>query len=271
MNKNSILKCMRAVGFSVSSLLILISCDKHEASDKDADEREKKFEHRGVDHSKESVSKFEPEKGILLSAESLNSLGIQTTVVEKRSLSTMFSVSAQVYRGADEKTSMNGTYQKGCAYASASIPLSSTLLVNPGMEVKIHKADQPEVEKTAHILRMDDSLQSATQSNELLLQIPDPKQDLPIGTFLTAIFTSSESQSVTAIPQSALLKTSEGNFVYVKIDQHFLRTAVQLGSANADFIEVKEGVSLGATVATSGVESLWLFELRATKGGGEEQ
>ena len=69
------------------------------------------------------------------------------------------------------------------------------------------------------------------------------------------------------VPAQALLRTSEGSFVFVQNGQRWLRTPVQAVAATAGTLQVAEGLLEGDVVAVAGVWDLWLAELQATKGG----
>lgn len=69
------------------------------------------------------------------------------------------------------------------------------------------------------------------------------------------------------VPNRALLRTSEGVFVFVQNGQRWLRTPVKVGAESADSAEVTDGVLEGDVVAVAGVHDLWLAELQAIKGG----
>ena len=54
----------------------------------------------------------------------------------------------------------------------------------------------------------------------------------------------------------------------VQNGDHLLRTPVTTGVENAEHVEITDGIYVGDVVATHPVETLYLIELRATKGGG---
>ena len=234
--------------------LLLVSCGEKENTPEE--------------HTEASL--FETGKGLLLSKESLESMGVQTAKAETRSVAATLSATAQVYRGADEKTSHNGNFRNGFTYASAALPVASLDFVQRKSRVAVSMSGHPETSHSAHITRFDESLSAATSSVEALLEIPDETNAFPMGTFLTVTFTSEQSRPVLAIPIAALLKNSEGNFAYVVNGDRLLRTAVKVGGEDSGWIEIKEGLQPDSVIAIHGAEALWLAELRATKGGGGE-
>ncbi len=234
--------------------LLLVSCGKKEAAKEE--------------HAEAPV--FEAGKGLLLSKESLESMGVQTAKVETRSFAATLSATGQIYRGADEKTSHNRNFRTGFAYASAAIPVASLEFVQAKPKVAVSMSGHPETSRSTRIMRFDESLSAATSTVEALLEIPDDKNTFPMGTFLNVTFTSAQTRTALAIPSAALLKTSEGSFVYVVNGDRLLRTMVKAGGEDSGWIEIKEGLQPDNVIAIQGADALWLAELRATKGGGGE-
>ena len=72
---------------------------------------------------------------------------------------------------------------------------------------------------------------------------------------------------VPAIPDSALLRTVRGDFVFVANGDWLLRTPVTVGAVGAGWLEVKDGLYEGDTVVAQGTRALWLAEIQAVNGG----
>ncbi|MEY3491536.1 MAG: hypothetical protein RL309_664, partial [Verrucomicrobiota bacterium] len=69
------------------------------------------------------------------------------------------------------------------------------------------------------------------------------------------------------VPVDALLRNSEGAFVFVQNGQRWLRTEVKPGVESDGSIQVADGLLEGDVIAIAGVWGLWLAELQAIKGG----
>ena len=69
------------------------------------------------------------------------------------------------------------------------------------------------------------------------------------------------------VPVDALLRNSEGAFVFVQNGQRWLRTEVKPGVESDGSIQVADGLLEGDVIAIAGVGGLWLAELQAIKGG----
>jgi multidrug efflux pump subunit AcrA (membrane-fusion protein) len=103
---------------------------------------------------------------------------------------------------------------------------------------------------------------------EVVVGLTNAGRRVEPGEFLTAQIEIPRDHAVLAIPGSAVLRAPEGSFVYVARDEAFRRTEVTTGSEAAGKVEITEGLSPDDTVVSTPVETLWLVELRATRGGG---
>ena len=109
----------------------------------------------------------------------------------------------------------------------------------------------------------------AVNSVEAILQIPDPHNALKVGEFVSgSVVESGAEETVLTIPRPAVLETATGKFAFIQNGDYLLRTAITTGAENAEYAEITDGVYAGDVVATNPVETLYLIELRATKGGG---
>jgi len=63
------------------------------------------------------------------------------------------------------------------------------------------------------------------------------------GTYLRAVIFT-ESDTVYAVPKTAIVQTEEGQFVYTKTDEHFEQIEVQTGLAGDDYVEIINAADL---------------------------
>ena len=103
---------------------------------------------------------------------------------------------------------------------------------------------------------------------EIIVGITTAGTNLKEGEFVSATISVPRAEPVTVIPSSALLRTAEGMFVYAVNGDAYYRTAVKAGSSAEGKVEIAEGLYAGDQVVVKPVETLWIIELRATKGGG---
>ncbi len=108
----------------------------------------------------------------------------------------------------------------------------------------------------------------ALGESEVIIGISNATAALQPGEFLAARIQLPRDDTVTSIPHSALLRTSEGAFVYVVNGESYLRAAVKVGTETDGWVEITDGLLAGDQVVARPVQTLWLIELRATKVGG---
>ena len=117
------------------------------------------------------------------------------------------------------------------------------------------------------VAKLDDRFIKATGSSELLVEIPGAQGGIRVGSRLNASIESEGSEAAVTIPKEALLKCSQGHFVYAVSGEHFVRTPVKVGAINEKIVEIKDGPYAGDQVVVQPVMSLWMTELAAVKGG----
>jgi multidrug efflux pump subunit AcrA (membrane-fusion protein) len=72
---------------------------------------------------------------------------------------------------------------------------------------------------------------------------------------------------VPTVPESAVLRTVRGEFVFVANGGWFLRTPVRTGRTADGCVEILDGLYDGDTVVEHGTRYLWLAEIQAVNGG----
>lgn len=203
---------------------------------------------------------FKAGHGLSFSEETKKAIGLDFAEAETRNIAPSVPLTAQVYRTSDEP-SRDGSFEKlGNAYASALIAPEIGRELKAGDSVNISGGK-------GRITRVDTTQEAGLGKIEVLLEIPDPEGKLRVGTFLSAE-ASLDKQEGVAIPTSAVLETADGLYTYVQNGEYLLRTPVTTGLSDGQWIEITDGLYEGDVVAAKPVSSLYLIELRATKGGG---
>lgn len=209
---------------------------------------------------------FNPGKGLGLSPDALASLGVVTEEVGTGKLASRRSVSAQIFRQADEK-SVNGRYRQGSAYASALLPSTELSSLQPGSTVQVSTSTGSIVE--GKISRIDNQLQELNSQSELIVEIHPADSSLTVGSALTLQFLESgeKAEETTVVPDSAVLKTAKGSFAYVENAGFYLKTPVQTGNNRDGKIQILDGLFEGDVVVVRGTQGLYLTELQAVNAG----
>jgi multidrug efflux pump subunit AcrA (membrane-fusion protein) len=233
----------RAFTVLVTLLVLATGCNSKKPAENAAPENDK-------------VSLFKEGKGILFSVETKKLFGLEIAEVTEKPMPRRLRKTAQVYRPGRE-----------------GIPASAMLLLSAeeakelkvGQPVKLKAGDAPEICGT--LVLLDPQAHTVLAQIEALVEFADPHQLLPGGAFVTATLINGETRRVFVAPESALLTTADGSYVYTVNSAHLIRTRVKPGAVIDGFVEIEDGLYAGDSVAAKGVDGLWLVELSALKGG----
>lgn len=261
------MKSLRLIPVLLSGAL-LVSCG-HEHKEGDGHNHATAEAHGkddGHDHGEEAPSgaSFKTGKGVMLTEEARKILGVEVADVTEQKLFRQIRFNVQVF-GEKHHHAIRESDHAGCdVHGSGFVPLAQAAMLRAGHLVQIQTRTN---ESRAGVVLAVGKVLSLGES-EVIVGLTNATDKLKPGDFLAAVITLPREESVTVIPRSALLRTVEGTFVYAVNGDAFFRTAVKVGSETDDLIEITDGLFAGDTVVTKPVETFYLIELRATKGGG---
>jgi hypothetical protein len=217
------------------------------------------------DAKKEDAS-FDPDKGLYLPQATRQSMGITTAPAQGKTFQAERTMKFQVFRETDEQPIPGMAYRSGYAYATVILAGKDVDLKMGQVGEVLEKPDSP----TAPMAKFFQlNVLPGSDQTELLVEITDPQHQFILGEFCTVQWQTTAVNAPAAVPDSALLKTTEGNFVYLQKEDRFVRTEVKLGATGEGFTEITEGVVAGDIVVTNPVQTLWLTELKLKSGGSE--
>jgi hypothetical protein len=211
-----------------------------------------------------SGASFKPGKGIILTDETRKILNVETADVTEEKLPQVIRFNVQIFTQTHRFVNPE-EYHSGCdIHGSGSLSPDQMAIVEPKQPVKVVTASKETLDGFVVAVQKT----PAHGESEVIIGITSAGANVKDGEFVTAAVTLPREEVVAVIPSSALLKTAEGTFVYAMNGAAYYRTAVKTGSESDGKIEIIDGLFAGDQVVTSPVETLWLIELRATKGGG---
>jgi hypothetical protein len=184
--------------------------------------------------------KFKEGQGLQLADETSAALGVKSAEVEERSVTHAYEITASVFDAGPP------------ARASSLVPV----------EIADDLEKHPPAEAKLVGIRRD--LSSALTQIEIVLEVPGSPA---VGSTISLTLRGPASDGI-AVPRAAVLRSATGTFVYVANGAYLLRTPVQAGASDGEYIEILDGLYAGDVVVIAAVEQLWLTELRLTKGGG---
>ena len=202
----------------------------------------------------DEVQLFEKGKGVRLPEEMRQLLGVETVEVAESAWPRRFERSARVYRAG------HGTRP---AAAVVVLDEGEARQLSPGQQIVLEST------KTTLFGQLVECKSQGTLFSqvEALLEFPDPEGRFAAGSLLRAAFTLSQSNNLTVVPKSAVLRGVEGAFVYAVNGSYFTRTPVKVAGERDATVGISDGLYAGDVVVTKAAEALWMIELCALKGG----
>ena len=211
-----------------------------------------------------SGASFKAGKGVIVTEETKKLLGVEIADVTERKLPNQIRFTVQVF-GEKHHHLLNQEDHSGCdVHGSGFVSANTAAAVKTGQPVELLKSTNAPLGGV--VLAVQKAL--ALGESEIVIGVSNATAALKPGEFTPARINLPRDEAVPVIPQPALLRTSEGTFVYAVNGDAYFRTAVKVGSEADGWVEITDGLFAGDQVVTKPVQTLWLIELRATKGGG---
>ena len=242
------------------STALLVGCGHKEGDGHDHGKSE------GHSHGEESSSgaTFKAGKGILLTDETRKSLGVELADVETHELPNQVQFTAHIFDEKHHHLLSQEDHANCDMHGAGFVATNIAAMVKPGQPVELLKNTNAPLRGV--VLAVQKAL--ALGESEIVIGVSNATAALMPGEFVPARISVPRAGAVPAIPQSALLRTAEGAFVYVVHGDAYFRTAVRTGAEAGGWTEITDGLLEGDQVVIKPVQTLWLVELRATKGGG---
>lgn len=230
----------------------------------DPDTKEAHGETHGHGTDSPSGATFKPGQGIRLTEETRKILGVQEADVVERTVPVRIQLMLQVF-GEHHRHGLDASNHGGCdVHGSGFLAAETATNVRAGQAVQVLATTQRPL--SGVVLSVQKAL--ALGEVEVVIGVSNAITSLVPGEFVRVRLDQPREERVAAVPAGAVLRTAEGPFVYVVRGEAHLRTAVKLGAEADGWVEIVDGLKPGERVLTEPVQTLWLIELRATKGGG---
>ena len=206
---------------------------------------------------------FKAGKGVLLTDEMRQLLGVVVADVSEKKLPNELHFTVQVF-GEKHHPAVNPLDHSGCdVHGSGLVSSEAVAAVQAGQPVQLRKGTNGAL--AGVVLSVQKALMPG--ESEIVVGMSNAAALLQPGEFIAASLSQPRHDAVTAVPHTALLRAFEGTFVYAVNGDGYVRTGVKVGAASDGFVEITDGLLAGDQVVTKGVAALWLIELRATKAG----
>ena len=207
---------------------------------------------------------FKAGQGVSLTDETRKILGVEIADVAERKLPKELRFMVQVF-GEKHHPTVNPQDHSGCDVQGSGV-LSTDAAAAAAMGQAVQLRHGTNAPLTGVVLAVQPALTPG--ESEIVVGVSNAAALLKPGEFVAASLSLPEGNAVMAVPQSAVLRTVEGAFVFARNGSAYTRTAVRTGAVADGLVEIMDGLLAGDQIVTNGVAALWLVELRATKGGG---
>lgn len=230
--------------------VLLAACCLAFTGCRDEEEAHGDREHQAGETHAETApdSGFQQEMGVFVSESTKAMLGLQTTPAVEKTLTKRTEGTARVYAPGK---------------ATALIEANTATSLAPGKLVTLGAGQV----FTGTLARIDRQLETSLGQVEVLIDFNKADAKTDIGTSVPLAFDTAETSAAPTVPESSMLETGEGSFLFVAKDGHFRRTRVEPAARADGWVQLAGGINAGEMVVTRGVQRLWCIELQATKAG----
>lgn len=194
---------------------------------------------------------YSASKGLHVPEATRASLGIELSDATEQPLSREIPLSLRIYQ-------VDG----GIARGTSMLAPADAALLRAGHPITA-RVDGTTASGT--IVALDGELTRVNGTVEALVEL-HAGPGLAPGAFVTAAATVPERKGMT-VPAAAVVRASDGDFVYTISGDHYVRTPVKVGMVTDDRAEIVDGLYAGDQVVSRAAMSLWMTELAAVKGG----
>ena len=192
---------------------------------------------------------FKEGRGVFLPTEAEKSLGIKT-----------FEPSARTFQSDSEAIARIYALGKATVFIDSNTASGLT----PGSSVVLGPV--ADAMATGTLVRIEREFERSLGQAEALIEFTSVRL-LRVGESVPVTFASRETKAEFSVPETSVLQTGDGQFVFVANGRHFARTRIKTGVRAAGWVEIADGLLSGDIVVTNNIQSLWCIELQATKAG----
>ena len=137
-----------------------------------------------------------------------------------------------------------------------AVPEAYVAEMRQGNPVEFSVKSYPGRTFMGRISRIAGSVQAATRSEQVEIDIPNPKEELKPGMFASASLPITRPQSSIFVPKSALVTTAERTYVIRVASGHASLVDVQQGDENNGQVQVFGKLKAGDVVLRTGTEDI---------------
>lgn len=133
-----------------------------------------------------------------------------------------------------------------------NIPESYLGKIKKNVVIQVRSDAYPGKKFQGVIYALDNNVDLQTRTLAVRAKIANPEQQLLPGAFVTLSLPVNTAQTVTVVPQTALISTLEGLAVYKVVNQKAVKTNVVVIQRDADLAYVSKGLTAGDLIVSAG-------------------
>ena len=144
-------------------------------------------------------------------------------------------------------------------YAVARVPEDQASVLQRGTRARIVVPAVPSLDFTGELVRLGTTVDAESGTVRAYFRVPNPGAKVRPNMRAEFSIVTRLRENVLAVPREALVEDTIGNSVFVEdfnLPRAYLRSPVQIGMKNEQFVEVKRGVFPGDSVVVSGAYPL---------------
>ena len=147
----------------------------------------------------------------------------------------------------------------------AAVPERHAASIAPGQEVDLAVESLPGVAVTGHVVRVHPTIDTASRTFDVEVQVPNPGHRLKPGAFAKASILLDRQSDAVTVPEESLVRFAGVTKLFVVVEGRAVAVSVEPGvrldvtdeaGVVRRWIEVPAGVTAGAAVVTSGIAQL---------------
>lgn len=137
-------------------------------------------------------------------------------------------------------------------YVDFSVPETYSGQIAVGQDLTAHLDAYPGIKFSGKVYAVESLLDKTTRSFNVRAALPNPDKKILPGSFADINLLIGSKIQVIKIPQTAIVYSTDGNYVYRVINGKAVKTPVTLGDRDAQNVVVQDGLKVGETIVTAG-------------------
>ncbi len=133
-----------------------------------------------------------------------------------------------------------------------TVPENYLSAIGVGDGIQIQSDTIPNQSMKGSVSAIDSAIDPTTRTIALRAVIPNPQQKLLPGGYVEVTLLAGKPQMLITIPATAVVFDPTGSYVYTVVNQHAVKTLINIAQQSSTQVAVSSGLKLGDQVITAG-------------------